>query len=197
MSHFDERMTARLYRITCPSPLELGEYHLNMSSPSQKLVIAAHLKICPHCSRELAQLESFLAEAEPSMESSLLQQARVIVARLLNPGPSESPVPALIALRGEAKGPITLQADGVLIVLEAQSAKDGKTALNGQIAADQPEKWNGAKAELRRAGKISSSAVIDELGAFRCEGVTAGRQELRITASDEALIIVAEFELSI
>ena len=53
-------LSIRLYRLTCPSPLELGEYHLDLLDPMRLDVIARHLQECLHCALEVAQLRAYL-----------------------------------------------------------------------------------------------------------------------------------------
>src|SRR5512143_2560935 len=108
MADFEDRLRARLYRANCPSSLELGEYHLNLVSPSRKLVIAQHLRTFPHCTREVAQLEDFLRILAPDREEGLFGPARVIIARLVGPAGQPAFAPAVAALRGEGKAPLTL-----------------------------------------------------------------------------------------
>lgn len=191
MADFEERLKARLYRVTCPSSVELGEYHLNLVPANRKLVIAQHLRTCPHCARELMQLQDFLAGEAPM---GLLQQARVIIARLARPGMELAP--ATIALRGQSKGPITLEADGIVIVLELQPAGGGALNILGQLAAENQDVWTGSKVELSQAGKLEYSTQVSDLGAFRCERIAPGSKELRIIPGNESVIIVSEFEVS-
>ncbi|MGE5251433.1 MAG: hypothetical protein ACM3QS_14620 [Bacteroidota bacterium] len=197
MTDLPDRLTARLYRINCPSPLELGEYHLNLLSASKRLVIAQHLRICPFCASEVAQLEDFLGNLGSGREPGLLQQAKVMIARLAGQAGQAATQPAVVALRGEAKGPITLEADGVMIVLEVQRAADDTITILGQLAADDQDDWTGARLELRQAGQLQSSAEVDDLGAFRFGGVTPGSKELRITSRDESVVIMSDFEVSV
>jgi hypothetical protein len=191
VADFEERLKARLFRITCPSSVELGEYHLNLVPANRKLVIAQHLRSCPHCTRELAQLQEFLSV---DAGEGLLQQARVIIARLV--GPATQLAPAAISLRGEAQGPITLEADGIVIVLELQPAGSGTLNILGQLAADNQDAWTGSKVKLSQAGKLEFSTEVDDLGAFRCEGIAAGSKALRVIRPDESVIVVSELEIS-
>ena len=45
-----------LYRIACPSPEELMKFQDGTLPPAERLVVAAHLRDCPVCPRELAEL---------------------------------------------------------------------------------------------------------------------------------------------
>ena len=194
LARLQNRLTSRLYRINCPSSLELGEYHLHMLPASQMLMIGQHVRECPHCTRELAQLEEFFLGDLVPMENSLLGQAKVLIARLVGGSAGDS-TPTFAALRGEAKGPITLEADGIVIVLDIQPTNEGRVNILGQVAADNQDQWTGALVELRQENELQSSTTVDDLGAFHSEGIMPGSKELRIIPKDNSLIVVSNFEV--
>ena len=194
LDHFKKRLTSRIYRLTCPSPIELGEYHLRMLPASQILVVRQHLDECPHCVREIAQLEHFLNDQAPAPKDSLLEHAKVLVARLVGEG-GFTFASASAALRGEGKGPITFAAEGIIIVLDVQSTAEGKVNILGQVAADNQDDWTGALVELRRNNLLQISTPVDDLGAFRCEGVISGQQELRIIPRNGSVVVLSNFEI--
>jgi hypothetical protein len=180
-------LTARLYRLSCPSPLELGDYHLGVLPKLQAAAVASHLQECPHCSFELAQLSSYLGEPAPATKSSPFEGVKNLVARLISPREGSSfaggPLAAAHAvLRGGAQGPITLEADGILILLDVQPSADGKASILGTVAAQEQDLWTGAQVELHQADRLPITTDIDDLGAFRCEGALPGAAEIRIMA---------------
>ena len=190
-----KRLTTRLFRLTCPPAIQLGEYHLRMLPAPQMLVVAQHLRECPHCARELAQLEEFfLDDLAPTPEDSLLGQAKVLIARLVGAGELTF-TPTTAALRGQGKGPITFAAEGIIIVLDIQSATGGRANILGQVAADNQDDWTGALVELRKDNQLRISSTVDDLGAFRCEGVIPGQQELRIIPKNGSLVVISNFEV--
>jgi hypothetical protein len=96
----DDRMRSILYRASCPSSLELGEYHLAVLSKERAAFIKKHLKECSHCSLELQQLKTFLADVKPDLEYSLADRIKVWVAERLPEISSGAPAPAF-SLRGK------------------------------------------------------------------------------------------------
>ena len=192
-THLQNQLRKQFYRMTCPDPMELGEYHLDYLPDPQRLVIAQHLRECKLCQRELATLEDFLSNPVPEVD--LLGGVKVLVARLLGTPAEGGLATAVPALRGEAKGPLTFEADGIVIVLDVQPAKDGKVNILGQVAADDQDQWTGALAEIRQGDQLQCSSTIDDLGAFRCEGIMTGRQELRIIPARGSPMVVSNFEL--
>jgi hypothetical protein len=194
LDRFQKRLTSRLYRATCPPPIELGEYHLHMLSASRMLVVAQHVRECPHCAREVDQLEGFLSDLAPAAEDSLLGKAKVLIARLVGGG--ELTFTPTAALRGEGKGPLTFAAEGIIIVLDVQPAAEGRNTILGQVAADDQDDWTGALVELRKDSQLLISSTVDDLGAFRCEGVMYGPHELRIVPKRGSVVVISNFEAS-
>ena len=194
LDRFQRRLTSRLYRATCPPPIELGEYHLHMLPASRMLVVAQHLRECPHCAREIDQLEGFLSDFGPHQEQGFLGKAKVLIARLVGGG--ELTFTPTAALRGEGKGPLTFAAEGVIIVLDTQPAAAGRVDILGQVAADNQDDWTGALVELQKDSQLLISSIIDDLGAFRCEDVIPGQQELRIIPNNGSVIMISNFEVS-
>ena len=99
------------------------------------------------------------------------------------------------ALRGEGKGPITFEADGILIVLDVQPAAEGLVRILGQVAADDQDRWTGASVELRQVGMLQMAATVDDLGAFRFEGVLPGSTEFLITPLSGDAVLVPNVEI--
>jgi hypothetical protein len=169
--------------------MELGDYYLGLLPDPQELVVAAHLRECLLCKREVAVLENFLGSLAP--ETSLLGAAKVLIARLIS-GQKD----LAGSLRGAVEGFPTYQANGYVILLNIQPANEDRFNILGQIAADDPEdqdQWTGALVELQKDGQLQSSTEVDEDGAFRYEGVPASPRELRIWSKFGPVVIVPDF----
>jgi hypothetical protein len=184
LDRVQKRLRSRLYRLNCPDPMELGEYHLRMLPASQMLVVAQHVRECPHCAREVSELDGFLSDLAPAPGEGLLGQARVLFARLVGRGqPGGTALTAApAALRGAGEGPVTLEADGIVITLELQPGSNGQVSIFGQVAAGEQDEWTGALVELRPAGAPFLTALLDDLGAFEFEGLAPDSIELTITS---------------
>jgi hypothetical protein len=175
------------YRVDCPTPVELGDYHLGYLPDPQELVVAAHLRECVLCRRDVAVLENFLGSLAP--ETSLLGAVKVLIARLIS-GQGD---PARGALRGGGKEPLTYKANGNVIVLDIQKTNEGKVSIFGQVAADDQDQWTGAAVELRKDDQLQASTEIDDLGSFQYTSVIPGGQELRILSQSGYVVIVLDF----
>lgn len=200
LRRMQDRLRAKLLRLDCPESLELGEYQLGYLKRKQAKVIERHLAECPHCRRELEQLRAFLKEEKPQAMQGLLDGVKVLIARLVGQG-GEAGVPgglrlspAYATLRGGSQGPVTLEADGVLILLDFQPGGEGGVDLLGQVAAGDQGHWTGAAVELRRDGTLVLSTALDDLGAFRGKALEPGLIELSITASGGP-VVLANFEI--
>ena len=192
-AQLQNRLRKQFYRGTCPTPMELGDYHLGHLPAPQVLVVSQHLRECPLCRLEVATLENFLASLAP--EPGLLGTAKVLIARLVD-AQLENGL-AIPALRGEAKGPLTFEVNGIGIVLDIQPNAEGKIDLLGQVAADDQDQWTGALVEIREGDELQASIRVDDLGAFRAKNIEPGSKELRIIPRNHSLTVVSNFEVSI
>ena len=183
------QLRARLYRSSCPSSIELGDYHLGLLLDSQKLVVAQHVRGCPHCRRELAELEEFLVE--PDAEPDLLNTVKVLFAQLVSAGAT----PTLGALRGESKGPLTFEADGMVIVLDIQPAAREQASILGQVAAEEQDQWTGAVVEMRQAEAPEMTASLDEFGAFRFDDVSQGATQVTIRSLHGIIVHILNIDI--
>lgn len=189
LARLQDHLTSRLYRITCPSSLELGEYHLRMLPAPQMLLVAQHVRECPHCTREVAALEEYLAELAP--QPGPLEPVRVLIAQLVG-GQAGFP-----ALRGEAKGPLVFETGDIVITLDVQSSPNGQASIQGQMAADDQDQWTGALVKLQQADTQELTAALDDLGAFSFEGVRPGSIQLEITSSDSVEVQIPNINITI
>jgi hypothetical protein len=189
LAHLQERLTSRLYRLTCPSPAELGKYHLDFLARDHIAEVARHLVDCPHCTRELAQLKDFLGELTPDLAFSPLRRIRVLVAELIGrasemgmPG-SSAPAPAYAGLRGEDEGPYLYQADGAQIIVEIQDEAGGQNrkVLLGLVTGVDPQ---ALQVHLWEADQLVTTVTVDELGTFVIPNLTPGTYELILSSPE-------------
>ena len=52
LATFQAILTAKLHRVSCPRPDQLIAYHQRELQGSEKLIVAQHLRQCPHCARQ-------------------------------------------------------------------------------------------------------------------------------------------------
>jgi len=181
------RVGSRLYRINCPSTLELGEYHLGLLEGSEKLVVAQHIRECQHCQGEIAHLEEFL-KAQDS-QPDVLQSAKVLIATLVGgggtnreqTGPSLSP--ALSGLRGDEDEPFTYQAGNVQIVIDVQDdvEQTGHKTLLGLVTGLES---NDCNVQVSKEGETIATASVDEVGNFIVPHLLPGNYQLALKSQE-------------
>lgn len=199
---FQRRLTERVYRATCPPSIELGEYHLRMLPASQMLVIAQHVRECPHCRREMAELETFFLD-DMAPEMGFLGTAKVLIARLTglqteSGKQAKNDLAQVVPmLRGETKGPLTFEAEGMVISLDVQQAPNGQVSLLGQVAADDQDRWTAAEVDLQQDDSSQRSAALDDLGGFRFENIGPGVIQITIKSLHGIHVQVPNIDIAI
>lgn len=182
MTSLEDKLTAALYRTTCPESSELGDYHLEMVPRERARYIKQHLAECPHCTRELVQLESYLAELSSDLAYSLGDRVRILIARLV---PSDlsalaAPAPAF-ALRGDSSEILSYEADDAQLTLEIQDdpEKPGFKSLLGLIIGIEPADF---EAHLWRDAELVTTANVDALGNVSISDLSPGVYELILSS---------------
>jgi hypothetical protein len=186
-------LQAWLFRLSCPPSEELGDYQLGLLPSERRAFIAQHLHECPHCSREIALLRDFLREPESPFLSDAWGPVKVLIARLSGGIDDAAGRSLPVALRGDDEGPITLEADGILIVLDLRPAIRGGWTVQGQVASEDQDRWTGARVVLHQAGEIHLETVIDGLGAFQFVEVPPLPAELHLLP-EEGRVVIATLE---
>ena len=185
MEHIDQALTAKLYRVTCPSAEELGEYHLQMLPGERATAVAQHLRTCPHCVQELTQLETYLRELAPELTYTLRERVQIWIAQRLPSDLTGQPgfAPAL-ALRGEVEEPLMYEAGDYQLNLEIQEdpAQSGRKAILGLLLGAEEVDF---AAQLWQNGRRLQTTTVDDLGNFVFAAVPSGTYDLilsRLTA---------------
>jgi len=196
LARLQKRLTRRLYRLTCPSPAELGEYHLGLLDSAQSATIAQHLQECPHCTREVAQLKSYLSELAPTVEFSPLERVKVLIARRVNGAwggkgsEGTALAPAFAGIRGGQNGPYIYQVDDAQIAIEVQDdveQPDRKVLLGLVTGID----THGLTVHLWQAEQRITTASVDEAGNFVIAHLTPGVYELILSGPEVEIHIQA------
>lgn len=204
LAHVQGQLTAHLYRFNCPSPAELGEYHLGLMHRDRAMAFTQHLAECLRCAQEVGQLKDFLAELGPELELNSLERAwervEVLIARLVNGGVGinlvgqPARVPVYNGLRGDAREPLIYEADGVQVVVEIHEdpkQPDLRSILGLVIGVNEPHEL---EVHLWHAGQHLVTVPVGETGGFFITSLTAGSYEL-ILAGPEVEIHIQELDV--
>jgi hypothetical protein len=179
-----------LYRATCPTAHELGEYYVGQLPRKQTKAVQNHLNYCPYCSRELLMYNEFMGETEP--QPVLLERMRVMIARLwqdvIGSDPSWQPT---FATRGEEPTTIYAADEGIQIALRSQedTSHPGYKLLVGLIAGVQSERL---RVHLWLAEQLLATTAVDALGNFLFENLEPQTYEL-VIQGDALLIQIQTF----
>jgi hypothetical protein len=180
-------LKTKLFRSTCPTPLELGEYQLDNLPQQERLAIARHIRDCPYCRAEVRQLEGYLKDLAFALDAPNISQThpiRVLVARLLSgggTGAAQQPATASVwaGVRGSETEAQIYQADEVLITIEVQEdpRDPARKVLLGLIIGTEPIEL---EAHLWQQDQHVGSSTVEESGNFTLPGVEPGRFELSL-----------------
>ena len=184
-------LLAALYRKQCPAPQQLGDYHLGYLSAAEQTAVQAHLKRCPHCRAELAELVEFLAEDTnaPAPSQTKWTQARgfqwrwgeagqVIIHLLTASAAALSPVPVKghtvpdknvirrLTLDADQTGDLEVEA-----VLRQYQADEATGTLT--VRVDIPSRWPDLAGVpvSATAGSWQAAGHTDESGAVTLTGL--------------------------
>jgi hypothetical protein len=184
MENIEKRLAAQLYRVTCPTTTELGDYHLHLMTGSQKDAVQHHVKSCPHCQAELSQLQAYLTDLAPDVEHNLSERIQIWIARLIPAGTMGGGAlqPAL-ALRGQDTGPLMYEAGDAQLTLEVQDdpQKTGARTILGLLIGVEPIE---TAAHLWQDAQKVAEVPVDEFGNFVIVGLATGAYELIVSGPD-------------
>src|SRR5262245_2083178 len=172
----------QLYRVTCPTQMELGDYHLGLLPDARKLIVAQHVRECPLCRREVAELEKFLTELNP--EPGFLEPIKALIASLVSgPGVDQNHpdlASAFGGLRGEGDEPFIYQADQVRIVIEVQDDVEqiGLKILLGLVTGLESNEFT---IQVSQGDNVIATTSVDEIGNFLISHLSPGHYKLVLT----------------
>jgi hypothetical protein len=172
----DEKLKAEMFRFDCPSPLELGEYQLNLVPREEKQKIENHLTSCPYCREELDYSKQviktpFKAGKQDSLRD--IPTCKVIPFKQEIIYHDDTAIP-LEAVRSDGPGSenrkITIKVDKhrSLVMFYTITGENTHYVFNGQFVPDtrMENKIIGALIEVWQEENIRTTAVVDDLCAF-------------------------------
>jgi anti-sigma factor RsiW len=189
LNQLQGRLTAQLYRITCPTPVELGEYHLGLLPPGQAATLARHVDECPHCTREVSGLKHYLGELAPDLEFSPMERIKVLVARIAGTRREDGPygvptlAPAYLAVRGEEEA-VRLYRAGtaqIAIGIEDDAGQPDRKMLLGLVTGIEV---HGMEAHIWQDDRQITQVPVDALGNFVIPGLAPSGYVLILSGPD-------------
>ena len=177
-------LRATLHRLSCPSPEQLGLYQLNLLPAEERLILARHVRECPHCARELEELAR--VGDRPSFLERLHQAVGVIEAVLL-PAHRLQTAP----LRGPHSALQRFRAEGVDVHVSVQAghSRGARTVMGRLVPHDQASLLApGLEAWLMR-GQEAWAAPVEAGGIFTFEEVEPGEYSIGLEWNEQAVLV--------
>ena len=173
-----------LYRVRCPAPEVLGQYHLDLLSPDERLTVAAHVRTCPHCTQELellSQPEDALIRHVMNIFKNVTQVVDAMLVAPLSTQPT--------TVRGYTQQHLAFRGADVDVLIGFAPTTPNRCVgtLTGTIL--QMERISDKQVWLFPPNQSPQATDIDTLGIFTFENITPGEYVLALNIGDQALLL--------
>ena len=176
------------HRSACPDPDRIGDYYLELLPKKETADVHAHLKACPHCTRELAVYRRALGP--PETAPGLLEVFKVWVADLADTSQTPGLGQPAFAFRGDRPSLRVYQTEEALVSIDVTEEMDGAFSMQGTVAG--PEAGQTA-VMLWHAGSLVETSRFTR-GSFKLGGLKAGEYEL-VIRSNEGVFYIASLSV--
>jgi len=182
--HTEVLLRAVLHRVSCPTPERLGLYQLNLLPTREQLIVARHVRECPHCARELEELAR--VGSRPSLLERLHRAVDVVEAVLLpaprlQVAPLRGTIPALQRFRAERLD--------VHISVQPGHAQGARTVMGRLVPHDEiTPPIPGIEVWLIRDDRAWAAAV-EASGVFSFEEVAPGEYAVGLEWDGQAVLM--------
>jgi anti-sigma factor RsiW len=177
-------LRATLYRHSCPAPEHLALYQLNLLPSAERLILAKHVRVCPHCKRELEELAR--EGDRPSLLERLRQAADVIEATLL-PAPRLQVAP----LRGALPELQCFRSKEVDIHLSVQPghSRGTRTIMGRLVPLGKTASPTTDREVWLMHGDEAWVASVEDEGVFTFQGIEPGEYSIGLEWDGQAVLI--------
>lgn len=197
MQRFERTLQVRLARRGCPDVSVLGNYVIDLLDIQDKRRLEAHLATCVRCAEELRIMRAALLDqtatrrpdAESESASEWLGRLTVGLRRRIA---TILPLEPRLALRGNNRTLRILAATVHERIFLETAQHSGRRQLTGQVLAQDSVVWDGAIVEVYHGDELAAVSVLDGMGEFACDGLTAPHMRVMITAIDGQQIVIPD-----
>ncbi|MEI7770329.1 MAG: hypothetical protein WCI67_10095 [Chloroflexales bacterium] len=174
-------LRVRLYRLDCPPVEDLGDMRLGVIAGDQRAALESHTDHCPHCRRELAQLDSYLDSLAAELEPGIVDRVKVLIARLIRGGPTLGM--ATVGVRGDGDEALLYEAGDTQLAIEILPSLDspGLSDVFGLVSGGDMASMT---IRLLRSGQLVAAADVDSVGNFVLADLDPGSYELTLRGLD-------------
>lgn len=198
MQRFERTLQARLARHGCPDVSVLGDYVLGLLNAEDEHRLKAHLAACVRCADEVRILRAALLDRtathlaqHPDAESeSAGDRLERLAAGLRRRIAAILPLEPRLALRGNDRTLRILAATTYERIFLEATQHGGRRQLSGQVLSRDPVAWDGALVEVYHGDDLVAVSILDDVGEFACDGLTASHMRVMITAIDGQQIVI-------
>jgi hypothetical protein len=173
------QLRAGLYRAACPPSTGLARWQLHLLPADEALVVAAHVRVCPHCTRELEEL----AAVDDAVLAMFLERLQGV--RRWAEATAVAAVPRSAGLRGAASPQRRYRAGDVDVFVASQAGARGRR-LRGRLRATPNadiEIW------LAQGDNIVDHRRTDAQGRFVFSSLAPGRYALGFAWRGQAVLV--------
>lgn len=189
----DSLLQAALFRIDCPLPEELLQYHAGLLVEPERRRVEQHLKSCAACREELGELQA-AAGSESWAGSTLIEflerAGRQVLRAVLV---KSSAVQPALAIRGSESRQLEFQTDGYQLLLSLVSpvAAENRWLIEGQVLTRGSPVVGGAGdiVQLLATDRVVASDRVDEFGFFVLDEIGSGHYTLHIQVGATHIVI--------
>lgn len=169
-----QMLMAHLYRSTCPTVETIIAYEQQTLPGDLAPQVIDHLAVCPHCTREKAQLKGFLKETGRDLDRDIFASVKLAIGTLIGP---DMLTLHLSGVRGAESSEQVYQAGDLMLALEVEPDPHDQTqrSLLGLIGKNE---WIGSRVSLRSDERLAGQTVIGEFGQFVLQGLDLGSYTL-------------------
>jgi hypothetical protein len=180
----DLRLRTGLYRTSCPPSDVLARWQIHLLPTDEELQVAAHVRACPHCIRELKEL----AAVDDDLPSILLERLQG-VSRWLEATLVATPHRPL-ELRGVAVPQRRYQAGDLDIFIGSQMRPEGRRLMGRlRFFTERKTQVTGVEVWLLREGRALESSLTGDRGHFVFTDIPPGQYDLGFAWQGEAILI--------
>jgi hypothetical protein len=203
--HRNNFLLKTFYRSECPDPTRLNLYCAGHLQLEDVFLIDSHVRICPLCTQEVAEIRQVLANFDPFPEATVAPREKIIerIAALFVPWQPQ------LVLRGDdparfssSPWPRQYRARNLDISLHLSRASNGEVLLIGLLSSADPgeflEELEGILAELYLVyeddevgseKRLLMSTLVDDLGNLVFKNVPAGTFTMHLYVPDAEVVI--------
>jgi hypothetical protein len=200
MQRFERTLQARLARHGCPDVSVLGDYVLDLLDAQEKHRLEAHLAACMRCADEVRILRAALLDQtathpalRPDVESeSAGDRLGQLAAGLRRRIAAILPLEPRLALRGNDRTLRILAATTHERIFLEATQHGGRRRLSGQVLSRDPVAWDSAVVEVYHGDDLTAVSILDDMGEFACDGLTAPHMRVMITAINGQQIVIPD-----